>query len=305
MPTKKTCDTLVEDIYAMLNSVIDGSSKELGEGVLATLGAEVASALQRSLQARTKARPPKTLYMSEYARPCTRQLWYDLKGYDREKLKPENLIKFLYGDILEALVLALAEASGHEVTDEQASMELDIGRGWKIRGRIDARIDGELVDVKSTTSFGMKKFKEHKLQGDDPFGYIGQLFGYSYVDHLANGGTEEDKEGRKASFIAIDKGLGHLVRDEYKFKEFPNLQKDFDKLIDKLEATSPPERSYNPVPHNKSGNEKLGVSCSYCAFKKECWKDSNDGKGLRTFLYSTGPIFLTTVKREPNGIPEV
>ena len=47
------------------------------------------------------------------------------------------------------------------------------------------------------------------------------------------------------------------------------------------------------------GNEKINKNCGYCEFKKECYKDSNDGKGLRVFNYAKGPLFLATVKSEP------
>ena len=49
-----------------------------------------------------------------------------------------------------------------------------------------------------------------------------------------------------------------------------------------------------------SGNRKLSVECSYCSFKVDCWDDSNDGKGLRKFIYSNGPRWFTEIKKEPN-----
>ena len=44
----------------------------------------------------------------------------------------------------------------------------------------------------------------------------------------------------------------------------------------------------------------------YCDYKKICWSDANNGKGLRVFDYSDGKHFLTHVEREPNqNIKEV
>ena len=60
-----------------------------------------------------------------------------------------------------------------------------------------------------------------------------------------------------------------------------------------------PEDRIPPIPQSKtSPNMKLSMQCSYCDFKKKCWTN------LRTFVYKTGPVFLTHVEYEPN-VPEV
>jgi hypothetical protein len=49
-----------------------------------------------------------------------------------------------------------------------------------------------------------------------------------------------------------------------------------------------------PVPQSAtSKNMKLCTTCSYCGFKKECWPEA------RTFMYSTGPVFLVKVVDVP------
>ena len=58
----------------------------------------------------------------------------------------------------------------------------------------------------------------------------------------------------------------------------------------------PPDRGFDPVPQstkNPNGNEKLSSACSYCDFKKECYP------GLRKFIYSDRPVFLTKVVKKP------
>jgi hypothetical protein len=96
-----------------------------------------------------------------------------------------------------------------------------------------------------------------------------------------------------ASFLVIDKTLGKITLDTY-----PKDDTDYNKLVDhKREVLAlpepPPEKCYPDELEGKSGNRKLGVGCSYCPFKNECWS------GLRTFIYSSGPVFLTKVVREP------
>ena len=45
---------------------------------------------------------------------------------------------------------------------------------------------------------------------------------------------------------------------------------------------------------------KLASGCTWCPYKFECHKESNDGQGLRGFQYSTGPVYFTTIKKIPN-----
>jgi hypothetical protein len=296
--SKKTPDTVVQDIYSTIENVINGTSHDLSSDRLATLGAHVSIAVERAFQARNTPRKEKTLYMSEVGKPCARQLWYDHHGYSKIQFRPENIIKFLYGDILEALVLALAEFAGHEVSHEQAPILLNLKNGWTVRGRMDAKIDGEITDVKSASSYSFRKFEDGTLHMKDDFGYISQLEGY------VHGSTTDDSYRETASFLAIDKTLGKLARTPYEFTSVDRKQ-FFDRLnnlVDILESETPPERHFPDKEQGKSGNRQLDTACSYCAFKEECWKDSNGGQGLRTFIYSTGPAFLTEVKRVPKCI---
>ena len=66
-----------------------------------------------------------------------------------------------------------------------------------------------------------------------------------------------------------------------------------------------PPRCYEDVEDGSSGNRKLCVECSYCAFKVDCWQDVNNGSGLRKFIYSSGPRWLTVVKKEPNVMEDL
>ena len=154
-----------------------------------------------------------------------------------------------------------------------------------VKGHIDAKIDGIVIDVKSASPFGFKKFKDYSLLENDPFGYLYQISGYGQCL----------TPGEEVAFLACDKVTGDLalmnvspsVSQEYDAKERISYLK---KVVSSPEM---PERCYPDEPDGKSGNRKLGTNCSYCAFKKECWP------GLRTFLYSTGPRYLTTVNELP------
>jgi hypothetical protein len=225
-----------------------------------------------------------SLRLSSLGTPCERKLWYSTNTPDAgEALSASSKIKFLYGDILEELLLFLAEEAGHDVQGRQT--ELDISG---VKGHRDCVIDGRLVDVKSASSYSFKKFKEHRLGDDDPFGYLSQLGSYLY----ASRDDELVKDKDVASFLVIDKTLGHICLDTYPFDD-----RDWDRIVQNkrrmLSYPEPPARHYSDIPDGKSGNRKLDIACSYCSFKDTCWPS------LRTFMYSYGPSFFTHVAREP------
>lgn len=278
----KTIDTLAADIKGLFGQTLVGNSHTFEQDVLAKFGSSVALQVQDALTARRGPRKPNTLYMSEIGKPCKRQVWYGLWHPElAESMQEHTLYKFLYGDVIEEIALLLAEAAGHKVEDRQKPVEWVVG-GWKIRGRTDATIDGVLVDAKSCSPYGYKKFEEGLNETNDSFGYRLQLDGYNATGHWLRQG-----------FLAIEKQNGHVG-----FFEQPVPTIDvFDRMGTVVDAvqdplTSPP-RTFNLVPEGKSGNMKLGVECSYCPYKRDCWP------GLRTFVGSRGPVFLGTVKREP------
>lgn len=230
--------------------------------------------------------------MSNLGSPCPRKLWYSInKSDEAEPLRPDTRIKFLYGDILEALIISLAKAAGHDVQGEQDT--LSIGG---IKGHRDCVIDGITVDVKSASGFGFSKFEKGNLRADDPFGYISQLSSYVYAGHKDNPDGVHPTIG---AFLVIDKQSGRLCLDVYEFKgELEGKEEEVEALKTMVAQDTPPDRSFVPVADGGSGNTKLPVNCSYCDFKYTCWPN------LRVFLYANGPRYLVDVKRLPN-VPEV
>ena len=210
-----------------------------------------------------------------------KQFWGDDKA---EKLKGPTYIKFLYGHLVEALVIALTRAAGHEVTEQQKECEVE-----GVKGHLDCYIDGTLVDVKSASSYGFKKFLHGTLHKDDPFGYIPQLKAYAYSEKQT-----------KYGWLALDKSNGALAYLEYD-EENPG---DYAEAIDwdvpervlevkKLMEGELPSVCYPDVPDGKSGNRKLSMGCTFCEFKHSCWPE------LRRFSYSNGDKYLTLVDKTP------
>jgi hypothetical protein len=210
-----------------------------------------------------------------------------------EPILPHTLFKFIYGDLIEEATLMLAEAAGHKVERRQEPVQMHSGE-WEVRGKIDAVIDDVLVDVKSCSPFGYKKFAEGLTDDNDSFGYRLQLSAYNLALPLKMDVTDQ-------GFLAVDKQNGHIG---YFPQEYVPVETRVETLVFALEHDRPPTRRFKLIPDGKSGNEKLCTECSYCPYKFECWKDANSGHGLRGFSYSTGPVFLGTVVRTPN-VPEL
>lgn len=229
-----------------------------------------------------------TLRMSNIGKP-DRQLWYEINTpQDAIPLPPEAFLKFLIGDILEEVILLLAELSGHKVEGKQDTMML-----YDIEGHRDAVIDGVTVDVKTASPYSFNNFKSGLKPETDKFGYILQLNNY------IESGKEDPlvREKDKGAFLAFQKVTGNLHLDVHNKTEVP-LKAIFDHKKEVVQRDEPPEKCYEPEPMGKSGNTKLPIGCSYCAFVDKCWPEK------RTFIYSTGPVHLIEVSKEPN-VPEL
>ena len=276
-----TTDTLVADVYALFDNghTCDPSRTE-------QLGHTIAAIVAQRLESYKPTDEKRSNLRVSNLGKGDRQLWYQEHRPDiGDNLSPPTKIKFLFGDIWEAIMLHLAAEAGHKVEQEQAEVSVA-----GVLGHIDAIIDGVVVDCKSASPFAFQKFKKGTIREDDAFGYMEQLAGYS----KALGGID-------AGFFAADKVSGELAFLPIPAAELEPLQIEerAESLRAILESDETPDRCHSPKPHGESGNESLAINCSYCPFKFECWKDANDGKGLRTFLYSGGPVHFTKIVKEP------
>jgi len=270
-------NTLVEDIYRLLE---EGTKEDISKAC-GQFGNNLAALLAERLRPKEEKR---TLRMSNVGKP-DRMLWYEVNSIvKKEEFNGPTYLKFLYGDLIEEVVLFLAEVSGHSVSDRQRQVTVD-----GIVGHIDGVIDNVLIDVKSTSPHSFKKFKDGTLRNDDPFAYIPQLSGYMQGTGISNG-----------AYVAVDKQNGNITVMPLQDEDRIDIEKRIKDIKEIVSQENPPERCFQPEPMGKSGNLKLAAGCSYCSFKTECWKDV----GLRKFIYSTGPVWMTHVEKEPE-VPEV
>ena len=279
----KTTDSLIGDIYKLMESKdadplvdVEAEIERFGESV---------KALMRTEFGREKRQDKRTLRLSNIGR-TDRFLWNVVNGTDKEEIEPHTYVKFMYGHLIEEMLLFLTRMSGHTVTDEQKVCSVN-----GIKGHMDCSIDGVVTDVKSASSYGFKKFKDGSLAYDDSFGYVDQIKAYAH----SCGETE-------VGWLAMDKANGHLTFLKYDLldKEAPVYEKLKQPITDRVDhikalvlGDEPVGYCHEPVPDGKSGNMKLAIGCSYCQFKQHCYPN------LRMFTYSYGPKYLCKVVKEP------
>lgn len=195
---------------------------------------------------------------------------------------------------MEELILLFAKEANHDVTEEQARVNIN-----GVSGKKDARIDGVVADVKSASSFSFKKFKSGEFLLDDldsdPFGYKYQLG--LYMDQ------NKDREG---AFVVINKENGELASVLLdNTSDIPDVHLKIEQAREVItRPIPPPEKCYPDEPYGKSGNRVLHKLCTFCDFKEKCWSEANEGQGLIPHSYAQGKVWFTQIVRLPNDKKE-
>ena len=111
----KKLNTLVDDIYKKLSGLGEGKSLNLSDEVIDQFGEDMKEVLRH--WSNPRPRDKETLRMSNIGR-TNRQLWFDMKTEAQaQPMPPATFIKFLYGHMLEEVILLLVKLAGHKVTD--------------------------------------------------------------------------------------------------------------------------------------------------------------------------------------------
>ena len=282
MNSSKNLNTLVQDIYNTLEPLCNNEGIDFPDEAIEELGDNIKNIFYEWKNPKQRNNG-FTLRMSNVGKPA-RQLWFENKSQGSvSDITPSTFIKFMYGHLLEEILLFLVTLSGHEVNSAQKEVTVE-----GITGHMDCKIDGEVIDIKTASGRAFQKFSNGTLAEDDPFGYIAQLCGYEAAEGTDGGG-----------FLAINKETGELALYIPEELDKVNIKSKINNLKESIALDTPPKRCYDPVPEGKSGNMKLNKNCFYCKHKFSCYADANDGEGLRTFMYSKGPVYLTEVKSTP------
>lgn len=290
MKAAKSIDTLIEDIHDIFtkdHEIDEENLKELGQGMM--------DVVRQSIVDASSDYTPM-LRMSIIGKP-NRLLWYELKGNTKpKKLPPEKYIMFLFGHIIEQLIIFLIREAGHTVGHLQEELEID-----GVVGHCDLTVDGVPVDIKSASKYSFaNKFKNRGLLAPygDPFGYIGQLS--AYREKLLEKYPDEVNADTVA-WIAFNKETADMHVLTADSMELMNAESRIKEIRSVLSKDSPPDvKCYPDVPKGKSGNRVLNRMCSWCSFKDTCWSDANGGEGLRRFQYSNEIVEFTQLEKLPS-----
>ena len=115
----KNYKTVVNDIY----SLFDKKGFQFNPENVSEFGQRLAQHIANRV---AEERGPPSLRFSNLGTKCNRQLWYRINEPNKaEPLSPQVQFKFLYGDIIEELVLFLAKEAGHSITGQQDELELE------------------------------------------------------------------------------------------------------------------------------------------------------------------------------------
>jgi len=283
----KTIDTIVEDIYSLMKTKNTDKSVDV-EAEIDAFGEAMKDLMRKEFVPGVKNWGNRSgLRLSSIGKPELIQ-WFAQHKFSGERMQPHTLIKFMYGHLIEEMLLLLIKLSGHTVTDEQKECEVE-----GIKGHMDLKLDGVTTDIKSTTKFGLAKFKDGTLATNDSFGYVDQLKAYA-----------ESEGERKIAWLAMDKGSGKLALLQYDLDDtghpmYEFYKDDIKKRVNHVkkvvDSEDRPSRCASPVEDGKSGNLKLPTICSYCRYKTHCWPE------VRGFYTGSGPKFLTTVVNVPKN----
>ena len=279
----KTIDTLVADIDALL----ENGTLTPDKVVLKELGDAMASLLEKRLIEWATKREPY-LRMSMIGKKDA-SIWGAIKGApeDQEKMNSATRMKFVYGDMVELVMLAFAQLSGHAVTESQKTVEVE-----GIQGHIDCLIDGELVDVKSASEYTYPKFEDGSLYTSDNFGYVEQISGYAFA-----------LQKTRAHFLAMDKSAGYFCLMTVPSEKLTDAPKRIRYLKEMLAKDTPPNAltCNNPckVITEGNGNKRLGSPCTYCPHPLKCHPEA------RVFQYANNEKrVLLHVEKLPR-VPEI
>lgn len=208
------------------------------------------------------------LTMSNVGRPLC-QLQMEKSGALAEPLPYNMTLVMTYGDMVEALVIAILKGAGANVQSQQENVELEI-EGEILRGRYDVEIDDCIYDIKSTSNYSFTTKMSGgfmKLAQEDYLGYITQGYAYSEAAQKPFGGL-----------ILVDKSTGEIEIMEPPSYDAQYREDALAKIATHVRAIkedAPFKRQFTDVEEvfnkKKTGNKILVAPCNMCAYKQTCW----------------------------------
>lgn len=264
----------IEQAIRVFLENIETHTEESLEEFINEFGENCKKAIRDCLLAK-RSEEPFSIRMSNIGKPL-RQLMLE-KEYGRSEMDAPMRLKMTYGYMWESFLVFLLKASGLSLeTNQKVSLdvEYDADRHLKVNGSYDLKLDGEIYDVKSASSwsFDNKFVSLERMEQDDPFGYVGQASGYSLAD-----------VSRFAGWIVIDKSDGRIkVIETPKDAAYSSwLGTQAQALKDKIKHLVTRPKDIPPCDgvmeetffKKPTGNKILNGNCGFCSHKYLCHTD--------------------------------
>ena len=199
-------------------------------------------------------------------------------------------MNMMIGDIVEAIFKGLLREAKVQFTDSE-KVHLDISN-TKVSGTYDLVIDDAVDDVKSASDWSYRnKFESYDvLSKGDSFGYVGQLAGYAKaLNKKAGGWWVVNKANGKFKYVSAS-GLDineEMIKLEETVKKHESNK--FERCFE------PEEETFRGKP---TGNTVLGITCSFCDFKYECWKGLEERPSIPSKAQFPKMVSYVSIKEE-------
>lgn len=266
---------LLKQIYEFLDLDED---KSIDPIVMGQFMDDTLNGFKRQLMQKREDR--RTLRLSGIGK-CLRAQAYSILNYDKDLyLSPRTKMTFLFGDMIEAMLIGLANHAGCDIYDQQREVRLH-----GIKGHIDGKIerDGKeyIVEIKSMSTASFDMFKRNGMTND--FGYVSQANSYAYAEKC---------EG--IVWLGMNKNTGHL-HEEVRPLDVPLAIQTIDNIDRLIDCKVPEEFNRKETIletwyKKPTGNSKLGFVCSYCDFNKVCFGDVTSMVRKGKVSHYIGPV---------------
>jgi len=240
---------------------------------------------------------PEKLRMSGLGKPvCQQQL--GLQQLPKQS-SYNNIMRFLFGDLIEAVAMLVMKASGIKIIAEQKPCELVLN-GEKIKGTLDVILDedgeNKVWDIKSASPYAFDyKFKRgyEAIKDDDAFGYIMQGHLYGEANDIPFGG-----------WIVVNKSTGewavvHAPEDQMEErKQIIQQANDTVKAIRTQKFKVPFKAEWETYKDKgeviRTRNKLMPKMCTFCDYKSHCWKNATYQPKITSRAKSPPTVWYTT-----------
>lgn len=288
-----------------VQGLLDRATKEgidLDPQLLENFKNDCGNALVKQL---SRGKSDYSLRMSGLGRPMCQQ-WHDKNGSPKE-VQYNSIMRFLFGDIIEAISMVVLKSAGVNIESEQERVKLDLDV-CELNGTLDVVIDGKVWDIKSASPYAFsKKFGGefggyNKVKEDDTFGYIMQAHLYSKAKNMPFGGwiVVDKASGEWAVCEAPDQQEEDCAEQIAKAKKTAKimlsdkpLKKEFKDKEETFRVQSGPRKGEIVA----TGNRVMHSVCGFCDYRAQCWPDSQLHKKVGTQATQRPFVWYTKLKK--------